>query len=201
MKRLIAWLKTPDFIIGSSDNPYLKRWYITPWSGWFRTDAEGNPIEVGALRLWQRLFRVLPNVYVHQILQSDDDRALHDHPWWNVSIILSGGYYEVMPDDWNPRGQVATRRMGNIIFRRATAAHRLQLRGDYRGAHWRKNEAEIGHTVGGQEWHVPLKTCWSLFITGPRVREWGFHCPNGWVKWTDFTKPTAPGEIGRGCGE
>jgi len=26
----------------------------------------------------------------------------------------------------------------------------------------------------------------SLFITGPRVRQWGFHCPNGWVHWKKF---------------
>ena len=28
---------------------------------------------------------------------------------------------------------------------------------------------------------------WSLFITGPVIREWGFHCPNGWRHWKQFT--------------
>ena len=28
---------------------------------------------------------------------------------------------------------------------------------------------------------------WTLFITGCRVREWGFHCPDGWKHWKDFT--------------
>lgn len=42
--------------------------------------------------------------------------------------------------------------------------------------------------------------CWTLFITGPRYREWGFHCPEkGWVHWRDFTAPNDYGEIGRGC--
>ncbi|MDN5849106.1 MAG: hypothetical protein L0H63_05630, partial [Nitrococcus sp.] len=39
----------------------------------------------------------------------------------------------------------------------------------------------------------------TLFITGPRVREWGFHCPQGWRHWRAFTAADNPGRIGRGC--
>jgi hypothetical protein len=41
----------------------------------------------------------------------------------------------------------------------------------------------------------------TLFITGPKVRDWGFHCPNGWVHWRDFVANDGIGAIGRGCGE
>lgn len=41
---------------------------------------------------------------------------------------------------------------------------------------------------------------WTLFITGPRVREWGFHCPQGWRHWTDFTTPDGK-NINKGCGD
>ena len=42
--------------------------------------------------------------------------------------------------------------------------------------------------------------CWTLFVTGPRYREWGFHCPQrGWVPWKEFTSADNSGEIGRGC--
>lgn len=27
---------------------------------------------------------------------------------------------------------------------------------------------------------------WTLFITGPRIRQWGFYAPNGWVRWDKF---------------
>lgn len=27
---------------------------------------------------------------------------------------------------------------------------------------------------------------WTLFITGPHVREWGFYGEDGWVHWRDF---------------
>ena len=31
---------------------------------------------------------------------------------------------------------------------------------------------------------------WTLFITGPRIRQWGFLCPKGWIYWRDFTDET-----------
>lgn len=64
---------------------------------------------------------------------------------------------------------------GDCVFRDPNMAHRLEL-------------------IDGK----PAET---LFITGPRVREWGFHCPKGWVNWRDFTAPDDIGQIGRGCGE
>src|SRR3546814_14061660 len=70
---------------------------------------------------------------------------------------------------------------GTITFRRAAAAHRLDLAEDIQGQ------------------RIP---CWTLFITGPRIREWGFLCPKGWKHWRDFTNPKDGGApVGRGCGE
>lgn len=41
---------------------------------------------------------------------------------------------------------------------------------------------------------------WTLFITGARRREWGFHCPRGWRHWKEFTDPATNGATtGRGC--
>lgn len=39
---------------------------------------------------------------------------------------------------------------------------------------------------------------WTIFITGPRIREWGFYCPKGWRHWTVFTDKTG-NNIGKGC--
>ena len=135
-------MRAPDFLIGDPADPYLRRWWIIPRNRWF-------------------------NIYLHHIRRPDDDRALHDHPWWNASIVLRGGYLEVRPIGYK------TRRPGSVVIRRPLTAHRL----------------------------VPLSgDCWTLFITGPRVREWGFHCPKGWVVWTDFVNMGSPGEVGPGCG-
>jgi hypothetical protein len=29
---------------------------------------------------------------------------------------------------------------------------------------------------------------WTIFITGGKFREWGFHTENGWVHWRDYLK-------------
>src|SRR5206468_2477855 len=109
---------------------------------------------------------------------------LHDHPWWSISVLLLGAYREVVPANAAlPSGEtvVHVRVTGDVAWRRAAAAHRIQLL----------------HSAG-----VPRreKTCWTLFITGPHIREWGFHCPKGWVHWRTFTNPLDGGRtIGRGC--
>jgi len=138
----IATRRPPDFLVGDPADPYLRRWHLLPRNDWF-------------------------NIYLHHFLHSDDDRALHDHPYrWNVSWLLQGHYWEWLPNGWAARAQ------GDIVFRWGASPHRIDL---YRGP------------------------CCTLFITGRRVREWGFLCPQGWRHWSVFTKRDAPGEIGRGC--
>lgn len=151
--------RPPDFVIGKADSVYMNRWWVIPRNRWF-------------------------NVYLHQVVRDDDDRALHDHPWVNLSIVLKGGYWEVVPEyrpsnDWPvPPTRTIWRGPRSIVLRRPSAAHRL--------------------VVGNVHERGP---CWSLFITGPKVREWGFWCSRGWVVWTDFVSPGHAGEIGPGCGE
>lgn len=133
--------RAPDFIIGDS---YLLRWFVIPRNSF-------------------------SNVYLHEIRQSDDDRAMHDHPWDNRSIVLDGEYIEHTPDG-------SFRRVaGDVIDRPATALHRLEI-------------------LDGR----PVKT---MFITGPKIREWGFACPKGWVHWEDFCLPGDSSKVGAGCGE
>ena len=164
--RLVAWLhgrlrfhvlrREPDVVIGGAADPYLRRWWVIPRNRWF-------------------------NIYLHQFLRSDDDRALHDHPWINCSLLLEGSYAEHLIDldvehDAPVGGlMVAIRRAGDVVMRRPTAAHRIGL---YCG---------------------PV---WTLFVTGPRVREWGFLCPQGWKHWKDFTAWRDDGDshrVGPGC--
>lgn len=140
-------LTKPDFVIGGNDQPYMLRWWIIPRNRFF-------------------------NVYLHRIIRSDDDRALHDHPWVSLSFILDGEMWEVLPVAPNViSGRLL--KQGNIVTRTASSAHRLELRNS--------------------------QPCMTLFLTGPRVREWGFHCPRGWRHWKEFTAVGDTGSIGRGC--
>lgn len=63
----------------------------------------------------------LVSIRIHQILRSDDGRCMHDHPWWNISIVLRGRYWEIM--DGGPRW----RGPGSVVVRRAQHRHRLVL--------------------------------------------------------------------------
>jgi len=159
----------PDHVIGDE---YLLRWYVTPWSGKYR--------QLEHKTWWQWLVTRLPGVYLHLFRGSDDDRALHDHPWPSCSILLMGGYYEhvpVNPDRPTGPTRAIWRPEGAISFRRARAPHRIAL----------PHESCQEHNV------------MTLFITGPRLREWGFWCPRGWRHWRIFTDPKDSGQVGRGC--
>lgn len=70
---------------------------------------------------------------------------------------------------------VFTRVFGDVVTREAAALHRLEV--------------------------MPGGSAISLFVTGPKVREWGFACPQGWVHWQDFTSENDSSQTGRGCGE
>lgn len=123
------------------------------------------------------------NIYLHKFCRPDDDRALHDHPWASCSIILRGYYYEHLP------GRVIRiRRAGNITLRRASQSHRIGLSHCF----YNSDRSSFGE-VGGMYNHA-----WTLFLTGPKVREWGFHCPQGWRHWKIFTDESG-NKTGRGC--
>lgn len=181
--------RRPDFVIGGADRPYLLRWYLTPWRGWWRDVPEHQRTRWQRVVLW--CVRKLPNAYLHQFLRSDDDRALHDHPWlFNASVLLQGSYTEhtIAAGGIHVRTEL---RAGAVRFRWGGAPHRVELQviGGY----------DLSSEVGGGSgtWYAP---CWTLFITGPVVREWGFHCPErGWVHWRDFTAADDAGAVGRGC--
>lgn len=160
LKRLIdATLKRPpDFIIGGPERPYMLRWYLIPRNRFF-------------------------NIYRHRILRSDDDRALHDHPWWSFSICLSGAMTEILSADGS-RWRVV--HAGDFRLRSAAAGHRLVL-------HPLRVRCRDGRVIRTE------RPCETLFVTGPKIREWGFWCPNGWRHWKDFTAPDDKGQVGRGC--
>ncbi len=146
-ERVLHWARryaahrAPDFVIGDHQ---LDRWWLIPRN---------------------KLF----NVYLHRFNRSDEDRALHDHPWCSLGWIIGPGGYtdqEALRIRW--------RRVGCWTWRWPTTAHRVVLAGD--------------------------RPVYTLFFTGPVVREWGFHCPQGWRNWKEFVSVVPGGNrVGRGC--
>ncbi len=165
----IARRRSPDFVVGEADRPYLYRWWLIPRNRWL-------------------------NVYLHQFLRDDDDRALHDHPWAWCSILIHGGYTEHTIDAGGIHRRKARRAL-SVKVSGPRRAHRIEL-----FPLWREQDDWDAACDVHQKNPEGRATCWTIFITGPRVREWGFHCPErGWVPWQSFTAPGAPGLVGPGC--
>ena len=159
------WLRLePHVMIGGDDDPYLKRWLVLPRNKF--------PI----------------NIYLHKFCRSDDDRALHDHPWPWWSFLLKGGYTE------HTKTGSQRRKRFSLVHRPADFAHRVELD----SYSWSTDASKWPGDATVQE-----KPAWTLFITGKKQREWGFHCPKGWLHWEKFTEGGTPTDARNsvGCGE
>jgi len=94
------------------------------------------------------------NIYLHYINKADEDKHLHDHPWSFWSIILKGGYVELV-------GETG----------KHTPSKRVR-RGLFHMAYRTKN---VPHMIG-----IVESPTYSLVITGPGGREWGYTTEDGW---------------------
>ena len=105
------------------------------------------------------------NIYLHKFTGSDEDRAFHDHPWHSVSFLLKGNLTEFYHGYWTQAGNFVCcrRRIKKYMpyFRKAREDHRLEL------------------PEGCDE-------VITLFIKGPKIRDWGFITEQGWVYWETF---------------
>lgn len=140
----------------------------------------------------------LGGIKLHHILLSDEDRDCHDHPWSFLSIILWGGYFEHRP-------MIVRRWYCPDCDEHYTAAELVATERTYQ-----PGCPDCGHEVGEDDretertWHGPGsvlwrplpsthrlelpagRTAWSLVLTGPKRREWGFHTICGWIPWTQY---------------
>lgn len=113
-------------------------------------------------------------VFVHRMEAPDPGFDLHDHPWWFVSLVLAGGYTEerslvreaplraaiAESVGQSGRGVVDERRAGSVRVMRLDECHRIT--------------------------HLTGRTSWSLVITGPVRRRWGFFLPSGWISEPEY---------------
>ena len=131
----LPWLeKSADRLAGErfdigrpSAGTYLTRW--TLWGSRFEGTGEA--------------------LFLHRFHRSDDDDALHDHPWGYRSVVLWGGYYEWTADRL---GKVRRRWYGpgRVLTRKADHRHRVEL-------------------PAGRD-------CWTLVFRGAKSKSWSFFC-------------------------
>lgn len=182
-RRLFRWFlgtRKRSTITNAQGVPYMHRYYLLEWP-------------------WR--------IRIHEILRSDEDRDMHDHPYDFVSIMLKGGYIETahmshdelerlfldtadheepchcskcaIIDSGPPFESKRAYRPGAIRRLKAEDAHRIQL-----NTKWLDSGTLL--TV------VPA---WTLIFAGPIRREWGFHTQDGWMHWKAYLdKKFGPGK-------
>ena len=105
------------------------------------------------------------NIFLHKFLKSDPD-DVHDHPWPYATLVLKGGYWE-----WIPHFDTVGRKTGEYQVWRGPG-------------HFRISKANSFHRIELD----PDITAWTLFMPGPKQRDWGFLVRNQWIQWEEYLK-------------
>jgi hypothetical protein len=107
-----------------------------------RTDNGRTYLERWGVEHWR-----IGGVFLHRITAPDPGQDMHDHPWWFVSLILTGSYVEA----------------------RGTMRTDLQR--------WQKRERWSLKPLRTDELHKIVHVngpAWTLVVHGPKVRNWGY---------------------------
>lgn len=143
----------------------------------------------------ERYWVVKPSKYIpfasriHHILRSDTDRHLHDHPWYYMTIILRGGYYEVTYATYEDTLKYFYDRRYKIFY------------GDD-GIRYKQRWYGAGSVIMRKpgSWHrlvVPEgQTAWTWFFTSRKKQDWGFMTDSGKVLWRNYFKDYKEGDAG-----
>ena len=115
------------------------------------------------VRYYYKNYRPFARITIHNVLRSDID-GLHNHPWSFQTYILSGGYWEETPEGrfWRAPGYHG--------YSKSTDFHRLSV---------------DPVQSNGEE-------TWTLFLMGPKEKEWGFlnefGCGEQWTEYLERRK-------------
>lgn len=166
----LDWALPHRRIVNCDHDVYLHRWYI------FRTKYV--------------------SLFLHKFVRSDEDRALHDHPWSFFVIPIWRGYIEHTeyqlkpgdnPDDSKrfPKLRTVSNNDGNGFTRYAVYQRRVYpiISARYRPALFRHRVELLPNK---KQFDVMPLPAWSLFFHFTKEREWGFHPPQGFVNWRDW---------------
>jgi hypothetical protein len=139
MEKILNFILPHKVIVNCDHEPYLLRWYVL------------------------RTKRVA--VFIHKFIRSDEDRALHDHPWDFLVIPVWRGYIEHSEAMWGPpRFPIGvSRRVYPLIsarYRKGEYRHRVEL-------------------IGG-------RPAWSVFVRFRERRTWGFWPKEGFIAWNKW---------------
>lgn len=135
---------------------------------------------------------------LHRFPPNSDDRDPHDHPCDFWTLVLAGGYDDLVP------GGIRHYRCSGCGFettdRYLTKRHKCMHRGRYRERSIEvRDELRIGDSMRrGSFRHRRAEHrhrtragsggCWSLVLMAPRRRDWGFWRSGKWHQWRAYER-------------
>ncbi len=131
-------------------------------------------------QIYLRRYRIIQTpwcaLYLHKINLDDGDRCIHDHPYNFFSLVLRGGYEEIVdkcpyPDGAECEDEIRTWGAGSL--------------------HWMK--AEWFHRITA----LNRTPTWTLLFVGRRRRKWGFRTQDGWVPWDEYLRSAGTATTGK----
>lgn len=127
-------------------------------------------------RRWRLLSTPWFNIFIHNILRSDEEAHPHDHPWSFLSFVLWGGYTEA----WLPFN-------GDRAFRDGLALHKSV----------RKPGGIVYHNAKDFHKLTLLKeSAWTVMFTiGKRRPSWGYQTEQGWIDHKDYRELKHEGKL------
>lgn len=156
-----------------------------PVHGWPRRrviwscDASKGPLLTRYFLIQTRWFAL----YLHHLHASDEDRALHDHPWSFVTFLLSGGYFEHTPMPEHDQQVCGCRDASWCPFNPAASKvtpHTVRT--------WRRRFSLLWRPAEWQHRLELVKPTWTLVLRLRRRRQWGFITRSGWQDWISYGK-------------
>ncbi len=118
-------------------------------------------------------FKNVASVLVHKMEAPDPGPDLHNHPWWFITIPLWGGYIEQRTHE-DLAVQYAKEAESGYPYRGT-----VEVRKPFRPKLMRLSQC---HTITD----LRKKTAWSLVITGPVKRDWGYFTSGGFMPHEEY---------------
>lgn len=187
--------QTPYFHLGQGENAYARRnWILGARSPELN---DNNPawlvpgfVQPKSTRFYRELCSRLA-IRAHTTFRSDRDRHQHNHRSWSISIILAGGYWEIL----EPTPAAMT---SPLLYKAALdtleqdwispleAAHHKYL--NALGIFWRApGDIVFRRATDYHKLILPRGVvCKSIFIFGRKSNDWGFRVDGRHVPWREY---------------
>lgn len=170
-------IATPD-TIGPAECPILYRWTLFPLG--FGSNSSSTE-HLKTAPDW------LPKLLLHHFVPQADERDSHDHPRGFWTLVLKGGYDDMIKCDWcNGTGNIfwdsehEERRTDGYCMKCSSTG--IVLNEVMRAGMIRYRPPEHTHRT-----RVHQGGCWSLVLMGPKRRDWGFHRDDGsWMPYKEY---------------